>query len=86
MNRSGSKHHHIEEEDKVNTRTIKENLRKRLAITATGIALAAAGALAFAAASLPAAGHAQSADEAAVRKAVDDLGKAMMAADKAKPK
>ena len=48
MNRSGSKHHHIEEEDKVNTRTIKENLRKRLAITATGIALAAASALAHA--------------------------------------
>jgi len=48
VNRSGSKHHHIEEEDKVNTRTIKENLRKRLAITATGIALAAASALAHA--------------------------------------
>ena len=46
--------------------------------------LAAAGALAFAAVSLPSAGHAESADEAAVRKAVDDLVKAMIAADKAK--
>jgi ketosteroid isomerase-like protein len=46
--------------------------------------LAAAGALVFAAASLPLAAHAESADEAAVRKAVDDLTKAMMAADKAK--
>jgi ketosteroid isomerase-like protein len=44
--------------------------------------LATAGALALAVASLPA--HAESADEAAVRKAVDDLTKAMMAADKAK--
>jgi len=44
--------------------------------------LAAAGALALAAASLPA--HAESADEAAVGKAIDDLTKAMMAADKAK--
>ena len=44
--------------------------------------LAAAGALALAVASLPA--HAESADEAAVRKAIDDLTKAMMAADKAK--
>ena len=43
--------------------------------------LAAAGALALAAASLPA--HAESADEAAVGKAIDDLTKAMMAADKA---
>jgi ketosteroid isomerase-like protein len=46
--------------------------------------LAAAGALAFAAAALPLPAHAESADEAAVRKAVDDLTKAMMAADKAK--
>lgn len=46
--------------------------------------VAAAGALALAAASLPSAGHAESADEAAVKKAVDDLGKAMIAADKAK--
>src|SRR5215468_6297858 len=44
--------------------------------------LAAAGALALAAASLPA--HAESADEAAVGKAIDDLTKAMMTADKAK--
>lgn len=44
--------------------------------------VAAAGVLAFAAASLPA--RAESADEVAVKKAVDDLGKAMMAADKAK--
>ena len=44
--------------------------------------LAAAGALALAAASLPA--HAESADETAVGKAIDDLTKAMMAADKAK--
>jgi len=43
--------------------------------------LAAAGALALAATSLP--GHAESADEAAVRKALDNLGKAMVAADKA---
>jgi ketosteroid isomerase-like protein len=42
--------------------------------------LAAAGALALAATSLP--GHAESADEAAVRKAIDTLGKAMVAADK----
>jgi hypothetical protein len=46
--------------------------------------LAAAGAFALAAASLPIASHAESADEVAVKKAVDDLGKAMMAADKAK--
>jgi ketosteroid isomerase-like protein len=46
--------------------------------------LAAAGALALAAASLPISAHAESADEAAVRKAIDDLTKAMMAADKAK--
>jgi ketosteroid isomerase-like protein len=46
--------------------------------------LAAAGALAFAVASLPPAAHAESADEAAVRKAIEDLTKAMMAADKAK--
>ena len=44
--------------------------------------LAAAGALALAAASVPA--HAESADEAAVGKAIEDLTKAMMAADKAK--
>jgi len=44
--------------------------------------LAAAGALAVAAASLPA--HAESADEAAVGKAIEDLTKAMMAADKAR--
>jgi len=44
--------------------------------------LAAAGALAVAAASLPA--HGESADEAAVGKAIDDLTKAMIAADKAK--
>jgi ketosteroid isomerase-like protein len=44
--------------------------------------LATAGALALAVASLPA--RAESADETAVRKAVDDLTKAMMAADKAK--
>lgn len=44
--------------------------------------VAAAGVLALAAASLPA--RAESADEAAVKKAVDDLGKAMIAADKAK--
>jgi ketosteroid isomerase-like protein len=46
--------------------------------------LAAAGALALAVASSPIAAHAESADEAAVRKAIDDLTKAMMAADKAK--
>jgi hypothetical protein len=46
--------------------------------------VAAAGALVFAAASLPSSSHAESADEAAVKKAVDDLGKAMIAADKAK--
>jgi ketosteroid isomerase-like protein len=46
--------------------------------------LAAAGALALAAASLPISAHAESADEVAVRKAIDDLTKAMMAADKAK--
>ena len=44
--------------------------------------LATAGALVLAAASVPA--HAESADEAAVGKAIDDLTKAMMAADKAK--
>ena len=43
--------------------------------------LAAAGTLALAAMALP--GHAESADEAALRKAVDNLGKAMTAADKA---
>ena len=43
--------------------------------------VAAAGALALAAASLP--GHAESADDAAVRKAIDNLGKALVAADKA---
>jgi Domain of unknown function (DUF4440) len=46
--------------------------------------VAAAGALVLAAASLPSSSHAESADEAAVKKAVDDLGKAMIAADKAK--
>jgi hypothetical protein len=46
--------------------------------------LAAAGALALAAASSPRIAHAESADEAAVNKAVDDLNKAMLAADKAK--
>jgi len=44
--------------------------------------LAAAGALALAA--LPTIARAESADEAAVKKAVDDLNKAMIAADKAK--
>jgi len=44
--------------------------------------LAAAGALALAA--LPTNVHAESADEAAVKKAVDDLNKAMIAADRAK--
>jgi ketosteroid isomerase-like protein len=44
--------------------------------------LAAAGALALAA--FPTISHAESADEAAVRKAIDDLSKAMLAADKAK--
>lgn len=43
--------------------------------------LAAAATLAFAAMSLP--GHAESADEAAVQKAVDNLVKALVAADKA---
>jgi ketosteroid isomerase-like protein len=42
----------------------------------------AAGALALAV--LPTVTHAESADEAAVRKAIDDLTKAMLAADKAK--
>jgi hypothetical protein len=42
--------------------------------------LAAAGALVLVAASLPA--HAESADELAVRKAIEDLTKAMVAADK----
>jgi hypothetical protein len=46
--------------------------------------LAAAGALAFAAASLPVVAQAESADEAAVAKAVDELNKAMLAADRAK--
>ena len=46
--------------------------------------LVAAGALALAAASLSSPVHAESADETAVKKAVDDLSKAMMAADKAK--
>jgi Domain of unknown function (DUF4440) len=46
--------------------------------------LAAAGALAFAAGSLPLTARAESADEGAVKKAVDDLTKAMTAADKAK--
>jgi ketosteroid isomerase-like protein len=45
--------------------------------------LAAVGALALVAAAPPLA-HAESADEAAVRKAIDDLTKAMLAADKAK--
>src|SRR6201989_729047 len=44
--------------------------------------LAAAGALALAAASLPA--RAESADETAVRKAIEDLTKAMVAADQDK--
>ena len=43
----------------------------------------AVGAAALAAFSLPAVAHAESADEAAVAKAVDDLNKAMIAADKA---
>jgi ketosteroid isomerase-like protein len=46
--------------------------------------LAAAGALALAAASLPVIVHAESADEAAVSKAIDDLNKAMLAADRAR--
>src|SRR6267378_836309 len=46
--------------------------------------LATTGALALAAISLPLTAHAESADDAAVKKAVDDLTKAMMAADKAK--
>jgi len=46
--------------------------------------VAAAGALVFAAASLPSSSNAESADEAAVKKAIDDLGKAMIAVDKAK--
>jgi ketosteroid isomerase-like protein len=45
--------------------------------------LAAVGALALVAAAAPLA-HAESADEAAVKQAIDDLTKAMMAADKAK--
>lgn len=45
--------------------------------------MAAVGALALVAAASPLA-HAESADEGAVKKAVDDLTKAMMAADKAK--
>jgi ketosteroid isomerase-like protein len=43
--------------------------------------VATAGALAFALAALPV--HAESADELAVRKAIEDLTKAMVAADKA---
>ena len=43
--------------------------------------LAATGVVALAAKSLP--GHAESVDEAALQKAVDNLGKAMVAADKA---
>ena len=43
--------------------------------------LAVVGALAFAAVPLPS--HAESSDEAALRKAVDNLGKTMIAADKA---
>jgi len=48
--------------------------------------LAAAGALALAALPTitPTTARAESADEAAVRKAIDDLSKAMLAADKAK--
>jgi ketosteroid isomerase-like protein len=46
--------------------------------------IAAAGALVFAAASLPSFSHAESADEAAVKKATDDLYKAFKAADAAK--
>ena len=46
--------------------------------------VAAAAALVLAAASLPSDSHAESADEAAVKKAIDDLSKAMIAADKAK--
>lgn len=49
-------------------------------ITRRHLAVAAA----FVAASLPSIVQAESADEAAVRKAVDDLNKAMIAADKAK--
>ena len=45
--------------------------------------LASAGSLALAAAVLPATVRAESADEASVKKAVDDLTKAMIAADKA---
>jgi hypothetical protein len=43
-----------------------------------------AGALALATLSLPMSTHAESADEASVKKAIDDLTKAMMAADKAR--
>ena len=46
--------------------------------------VAAAGALVFAAVSLPTSSHAESADEAAVKKAIDDFVKASIAADKAK--
>ena len=46
--------------------------------------VATAGALVFAAASLPSSSYAESADEAAVKKGIDDLGKAMIAADQAK--
>jgi hypothetical protein len=46
--------------------------------------LATAGALAFATGSLPLAGHAESTDETAVIRAIDELVQAMVAADKAK--
>jgi hypothetical protein len=46
--------------------------------------VAAAGVLVLAAASLPTSPHAESADEVAVKKAIDDLSKAMIAADKVK--
>ncbi len=46
--------------------------------------LAGASVVAFAAASVPTLARAESAEEAAVRKAIDDLSKAMMAADKAR--
>lgn len=46
--------------------------------------IVAAGALALAVASPPSTSHAELADEVAVKKAVDDLNKAMIAADKAK--
>jgi ketosteroid isomerase-like protein len=50
-------------------------------VTRRTLAVSAAALAAF---SLPAVAHAESADEAAVAKAVDDLNKAMIAADKAK--